>query len=150
MMFTFSLWIISLVSFSLFRPSKGAECISSFNDIYEAKNTATNTNVHMAVVTYRIHQLENTSIYIFAHDRDPDAYDQVLVDISVRVASNSKKKISLELMYNGKVEASKTLSSKGFGYQKFSTVTWRSVPLETIHTIDFRSYKATQISVPLA
>uniref|UniRef100_A0A7S4AXB1 Right handed beta helix domain-containing protein n=1 Tax=Pseudo-nitzschia australis TaxID=44445 RepID=A0A7S4AXB1_9STRA len=79
-------------------------------------------------------------VYRFAHSKGADVNGQVFVDISVRVASYSEKKILLELMYDKRVETKKILSSEGLGYQKFSTITWRNVPLkaeEPVHSIRF-------------
>mmetsp|Transcript_111283 Transcript_111283/g.227857 ORF Transcript_111283/g.227857 Transcript_111283/m.227857 type:complete len:847 (-) Transcript_111283:243-2783(-) len=77
-------------------------------------------------------------IYRFAHSKSPDKNGDVLVDISVRVSSGSKKKFKLELMYDGQVGTSKVFSTEGLGFQKFSSITWRNVPLRAdkpIHSI---------------
>jgi len=80
-------------------------------------------------------------VYRFAHNNNLSSGNVVWVDVTVRVASLRRKEFTLELLYNNQVESSATMFSEGFGYDGYTSISWRNVPLraeEKTHSIRIR------------
>ena len=57
--------------------------------------------------------------------------EKTYVDITVRVSSNRRKYFTIELLNGSKVEEIEYFQTKGGGYDEFSDLTWRRVPIDT-------------------
>jgi hypothetical protein len=77
-------------------------------------------------------------VYKFGHAKQYEANGVVMVDVTVRMASLTRKEFKLEVLYDGKVEQQASLFTDARGYRSYTDIAWRGVPLradKTTHAI---------------
>lgn len=68
-------------------------------------------------------------VYKFAHSKDFEVDGFVTVDVTVRMASATKKEIKLELLYNGQMEQQANFFTAGLGSGSYTDILWKNVQL---------------------